>query len=82
MTTAANSTPTHITGPLPRELRAGALLIDQLQAAGWLEQAAARFFIARRPGYVALDGMLFLLYFISAGPVLGGLRGFYEMHRE
>jgi hypothetical protein len=82
MTTAANSTPTQITGPLPRELRAGALLIEQLQSAGWLDQAATRFFIARRPGYVALDGMLFLLYFISAGPVLGGLRGFYEMHRE
>lgn len=80
MTTARQAT--RITGVLPLELRSGALMIEELRTGGWLDEAAKRFFIARRPGYVALDGMLYLLYFFGAGRVLGGLRGFYEMHQE
>lgn len=69
-------------GELPAELRAGATLIQALRKAGTLAEAANRFVITRKPGYLALDGLLFLLCYFSGPPGPGGLRGFYELHRE
>ena len=71
-----------MTGALPSELRAGASLVHALAASGVLGEVARRFFIARKPGYMAVDGLLFLLCYFSAPLALGGLRGFYEAHRE
>jgi len=73
---------TRISGMLPRELSAGALMVHGLSQAGTWAEAASRFVVDRKPGHGAIDALLFLVLYFVGGGSLGGLRGFYEGHRE
>lgn len=73
---------TRLVGRLPSELQGGALRVQALAEQGTLEEAAKRMIVHRRPGYLAIDAIIFLIYYFSAPHVLGGLRGFWEMHRS
>lgn len=73
---------TSIEGELPAALTAGAVLVRALADSGLLAEVGQRVWVHRRPGYSFPDAFLFLVYFFAAGGHLGGLRGFYEDHRE
>lgn len=72
----------HYEGDLPPELTAGAVMIRALVDSGTLAKIGERVVVHRRPGYAFVDAFLFLVCFFGSGGHLGGLRGFYEDHRE
>ncbi|OGO74816.1 MAG: hypothetical protein A3K41_13025 [Chloroflexi bacterium RIFOXYD12_FULL_57_15] len=68
--------------PVPDKLTEGVQIVDRLRQKGVLESLADRVPILRKPGYLVLDSVLYLLYFFCTGTYAGGLREFYVTYRK
>jgi hypothetical protein len=63
------------TDRLPEWANEGALLVNALQTDGWIDAIGDRLRIQREGGFVGVDLVLFLLYFLTAR-LDGGIKGF------